>query len=179
MSKNSRGMPLYRLALCAFLVALSIVCGKFLAFPIGEILRFSFENLPILFAGLAFGPAAGVMVGLTADLLGCVLRGYEINPLVTVGGVCIGLLAGLGGVVLRRLPLTWQVVLTTAVAHLIGSVGIKTLGLAQFYSIPLLPLMGWRLLNYIIIGGGEAALLCLLLRNKGLARLLPRREEAK
>jgi hypothetical protein len=30
----------------ALMVALSIVCGKLLAFNVGTILRFSFENLP-------------------------------------------------------------------------------------------------------------------------------------
>ena len=141
MPKNQRNTSLYRLALCAFLVALSIVCGKFLAIPVGEMLRFSFENLPILFAGLVFGPAEGVLVALSADLLGCVLRGYAINPLVTLGAVCIGLLAGLGGVLLRRLPITRQVMVTTAVAHLVGSVVVKTFGLVQYYS---LPLWAWR-----------------------------------
>ena len=106
MSKNKKSMPLYRLALCAFLVALSIVCGKFLKIPVGDVMRFSFENLPILFAGLVFGPVEGVLVGVVADLLGCVLYGYTVNPLVTVGAACIGLLAGVGGIALRRLPLT-------------------------------------------------------------------------
>ena len=171
MSKNKKAMPLYRLALCAFLVALSIVCGKFLKIPVGDVLRFSFENLPILFAGLVFGPVEGVLVGVVADLLGCVLYGYAVNPLVTAGAVCIGLLAGLGGIVLRRLPLTWRVMVTTAAAHLVGSVVVKTLGLAQYYTMPLLPLMGWRLLNYVIVGIAEAFVLCLLLRNKGIQRL--------
>lgn len=171
MSKNRKSMPLYRLALCAFLVALSIVCGKFLKIPVGDVLRFSFENLPILFAGLVFGPVEGVLVGVVADLLGCVLYGYAINPLVTAGAMCVGLLAGVGGLCLRRLPLIWRVVLTTAAAHLIGSVVVKTLGLAQYYAMPLLPLMGWRLLNYAVVGVAEAAALCLLLRNKGIQRL--------
>ena len=112
-----------------------------------------------------------MLVGVVADLLGCVLYGYAVNPLVTVGAACIGLLAGVGGIVLRRLPLTWRVVLTTTVAHLIGSVLVKTLGLAQYYSMPLLPLMGWRLLNYVIVGVAEAFALCLLLRHRGLMRL--------
>lgn len=170
MSKK-KNMPLYRLVLCSFLVALSIVSGKFLAIPVGEILRFSFENLPILFAGLLFGPVEGVLVGVSADLLGCVLRGYEINPLVTVGAMSIGLLAGVGGRVLCRLPMAWRVALTVTAAHLVGSVGIKTLGLAKFYAIPLVPLMGWRLLNYAVIGAAEAVLLCLLLRHSAVRRL--------
>ena len=132
MSKNENSMPLYRLAVCAFLVALSIVCGKFLAIPVGDTLRFSFENLPLLFAGLAFGPVAGVLVGVSADLLGCVLRGYAVNPWVTAGAVLIGLLAGLGGVLLRRFPLGLRVALTVLVAHLVGSVAVKTIGLAAY-----------------------------------------------
>ena len=176
MSKNERSMPMVRLAVCAFLVALSIVCGKFLAIPVGEILRFSFENLPILFAGLAFGPAAGVMVGVTADLLGCVLRGYAVNPWVTAGAVLIGLLAGLGGGCLRRLPLGIRVAVVTALAHLIGSVMVKTIGLSVYYAFPLWELMLWRLLNYVLIGGAEAVLLYFLLRNPGIRRFISQRK---
>lgn len=176
MRKNKQSMPLVRLVICAFLVALSIVCGKFLAIPMGDVLRFSFENLPILFAGLAFGPVAGVMVGVSADLLGCVLRGYAVNPWVTAGGLLIGLIAGLGGVCLRRLPLGARVAVTTAVAHLIGSVVVKTIGLAAYYSFPLWELMAWRLLNYVLIGVVEAVLLYLLLRNPGIRRFLPYRK---
>lgn len=170
MSKN-KGMPLHRLVLCGFLVALSIVCGKFLQIPVGEAMRFSFENLPILFAGLVFGPVEGVLVGVCADLLGCFMVGYAINPLVTLGAAAIGLLAGVGGVLLRRLPLGWRVTVSVAAAHLVGSVVIKTVGLSQFYALPFLALMGWRLLNYAIVGGAEAVLLCLLLRHKGIQRL--------
>ncbi len=170
MSKNKRSMPMYRLVVCAFLVALSIVCGKFLAIPVGEILRFSFENLPILFAGLVFGPVAGVLVGVSADLLGCVLRGYAVNPWVTAGAVLIGLLAGLGGVLLRRCPLGVRVAVTTAVAHLVGSVAVKTIGLSVYYTFPIWELMAWRLLNYAIVGVVEAVLLYGLLRHPGIRR---------
>lgn len=170
MSKN-KSIPLYRLALCAFLAALSIVCGKFLQIPIGEAMRFSFENLPILFAGLVFGPVEGVLVGVCADLLGCLMVGYAINPLITLGAAAVGLLAGAGGVLLCRLPMGWRVTLSVAVAHLVGSVVIKTFGLAQFYALPFVALMGWRLLNYAIVGSVETVLLCLLLRHKGIRRL--------
>ena len=170
MSKNHGGLPLYRLVLCAFLVALSIVCGKFLQIPVGEMLRFSFENLPILFAGLMFGPVEGVLVGVCADLIGCLAVGYAINPLITLGAAAIGLLAGVGGVALRRLPMAWQVVLTVAVAHLIGSVVIKTFGLSQYYSLPFVALMGWRAINYALVGAAEAAILCVLVRHKGIRR---------
>ena len=179
MSKNEKSMPLYRLVVYAFLVALSIVCGKFIAIPVGEILRFSFENLPVLFAGVIFGPVAGMMVGASADLLGCVLRGYAVNPWVTAGAVLIGLIAGLGGVLLRRFPLRLQVAVIVLVAHLIGSVVIKTIGLATYYAFPLWELALWRLLNYTIVGTAEAMLLYLLLRHPGVRRFCPERRVYK
>ena len=51
-------------------------------------------------------------------------------------------------------------------AHLVGSVVIKTFGLAKFYQIPFFTLMGWRGLNYLIVGVLEFILLYVLFRNK-------------
>ena len=50
---------LRRLAFASFLAALSIVCGKYLAFPVGVAMRFSLENLPILLAGMVLGCRSG------------------------------------------------------------------------------------------------------------------------
>ncbi|MBQ9798211.1 MAG: folate family ECF transporter S component, partial [Clostridia bacterium] len=83
------------LAVSAFLAALSIICGKYLALSLGNVLRFSFENLSILLAGMVFGPVVGAVVGIVADLVGCLMVGYAINPLVTLGAACVGLLGGL------------------------------------------------------------------------------------
>ena len=91
--------------------------------------------------------------------------------------MCIGLLAGLGGLLLRRAPLAARVGVTTAVAHVVGSVVIKTIGLSAYYSMPVWALMGWRLLNYTIVGVVEAVLLYFLLRHPGIRRLLPVRKE--
>ena len=63
------------LLLISMFSALSIVFGKFLAFNIGDTIRISFENLPILFAGIFLGPLHGMIVGVVADLVGCVLAG--------------------------------------------------------------------------------------------------------
>lgn len=170
--KGSTVRPLRVTVACALLVALSIVCGKFLQFPVGEALRFSLENLPILFAGMMFGPLTGALVGVVADLIGCLAVGYAINPLITLGGAAVGLI---GGAVYRsagRAPLGVRVTLAVAAAHLLGSVVIKTFGLAQFYTLPFVELMLWRLLNYAIVGVAEGLLLVALLKNKTLRSLL-------
>lgn len=152
----------------ALLSAISIIAGKYLAIPGGEVLRFSFENLPIIFAGMAFGPISGALVGVVADLVGCVLVGYTINPVVTAGAVSIGIISGLASLVLRKLslPLSLRCIVSVSLAHSVGSVIIKTIGLAVFYSMPIEILMLWRLLNYVIVGSVEGAILYILLKNK-------------
>ena len=76
--KNKKGLQnnLRLLAVSAFLAALSIICGKYLALSVGNVLRFSFENLPILLAGMMFGPLVGMTVGVVADLIGCLMVAY-------------------------------------------------------------------------------------------------------
>lgn len=163
------------LVLLSLLSALSILFGKYLAIPGGDVLRFSFENLPILLAGIHFGPIAGALVGAIADLLGCLMVGYAINPIVTVGAVAIGLT---GGIAARLLPKSWpkllRLAISVTVAHLLGSVVIKTFGLAAYYSMPFMVLMLWRLLNYAIIAVLEITLLYILTQNSAIAKQLRR-----
>ena len=170
----------------ASLAAMSVVFGKYLAIGVGEYLRFSFENLPILFAGMAFGPLFGALVGAVADLVGCMLVGYTINPIITIGAAAIGLISGIyrflpkrQGGVLRFLMLLAAVF----IPHAIGSVIIKTVGLSAFYSIPLSLLMLWRLLNYLMVGTLEFLILYYLFTSKAILReinrIYPRLEKSK
>ena len=70
MKRNQSKRALRVTVALSLMVAISIVCGKYLAFSVGEFLRFSFENLPIILSGILFGPAAGALVGIVADLVG-------------------------------------------------------------------------------------------------------------
>ena len=169
-SKKRLSNNLQLLAVSATLAAISIVCGKYLALSVGNVLRFSFENLPILLAGMMFGPITGMLVGVVADLIGCVMVAYAINPLVTVGAACIGLFGGLLFRFTKKLPLLWQTCITVIVTHLIASVVVKTYGLLQYYDMPFYVLMLWRLFNYAIVGVAEWLLLYTVLKNQSLRR---------
>lgn len=169
MPKNKKNtFPLAVLVVAALLASLSIVLGKYLAIRVGDTLRFSFENLPILLAGMAFGPLTGMVVAVVADLIGCLLVGYPVNPLITVGGAVIGLLGGVLYRWLTKTPFLLRVSATVLVAHVVGSVLIKTVGLSAFYSYPLWELMLWRLLNYAVVGVAETALLYAVLKNRAI-----------
>ena len=154
----------------ALFCALSIVLGKYLAFNITDSIRLSFENLPILMAGMFFGPVVGGVVGLAADLLGCMAVGYTPIPLVAVGGTLIGVVSGIVAwyVYPRKSEGlgSWGVYLPVYVAHVVGSILVKSVGLSLYNGIPLPITMGWRTLTYLVIAFAEGGLIMLLMKNK-------------
>ncbi len=156
------------LVVLSLFCAISIVAGKYLAIRGGDILRFSFENLPIIMSGMLFGPFAGLAVGVVSDLIGCVLVGYTINPVITVAGGLIGIISGLIYPLLRtmRAPYWLRITATVFIAHLICSVVIKTFGLLMFYDMEWWVLMLWRALNYLIVGVLENILIYVLMKNR-------------
>ncbi|MBO7197122.1 MAG: folate family ECF transporter S component [Clostridia bacterium] len=158
------------IAALAILAALSIVLGKYLAIPVGDVMRFSLESMPIIFAGMAFGPAAGMAVGIVADMIGCVMVGYTVNPVVTAGAAAIGLMSGAVPLLLKKVKIHNILIsiITVASAHLIGSVLIKTLGLAVYYDMPFFILMLWRILNYAVVGIIDGTAVHILINNKGI-----------
>ena len=157
-------------AVLAMLAAISIICGKYLAINVGEFMRFSLENMPIIFAGVAFGPVAGAVVGIVADLVGCVMVGWVPIPLVTVGAAAIGAISGGVSLLITKtaLPSWLKTIIIVSCAHFIGSVMIKTIGLAGFYDIPYTILMLWRMLNYLIVGIIDGVVIHILMKNKGI-----------
>ncbi|MBR7165221.1 MAG: folate family ECF transporter S component [Clostridia bacterium] len=162
-----------RLALCAILSATSILMGKYLALNIGESIRLSFENLPILLAGFYLGPLSGAVVGIVADLVGCLLVGYSINPIITIGAAAIGVLSGFAGTF--KFKSRFQKVLITVIpAHVVGSVLIKTAGLVIFYRMPFLATLGWRALTYAMISIPETALMFALTGSHAISTQMKR-----
>ena len=166
-----------RVMICAaLLAALSIIFGKFLQIPnpFQEFIRISFENTPIIMAGMFFGPAVGLVAGVLADLVGCVLYGYSINPIITLGAGAVGAVAGLVSNYIVKRPLSLKVILSAVPAHLVGSVLIKSFGLASWYlakyELGMTEFILWRLLNYTLVATAECIILYLLLKNRAFSR---------
>ena len=162
-----------RICLGGILAALSIVFGKLLAFNIGELFRISLENLPIILGGIFLGPLFGAVVGMVADLVGCLIVGYTINPFITLGAMAVGLVSGL---VVKALPREKKssAFIAVLLAHLIGSVFIKSAGLSWFYGTDYLTLLGYRCINYALIVTIEYTIIYILTKNKGVSTMLER-----
>ncbi len=158
----------------ALFSAISFVFGKFLAIPVGDYMRFSFENLPIILSGILFGPVSGCVTGVVADIVGCILRGYVINPILTFGAAIIGFCSGAVYQMPIRFPKTVRLILTVSLSHLIGSVLIKSIGLSIWYSMDFLFTLGWRSLNYLIVAVAEILVLCVILKNEGFKNQIKR-----
>ena len=163
---------LKRLVLGAMLAAMSVVigmfCKSFLNFG-GGLWRVTFENLPIILAGVFLGPITGGMVGVVSDLTSYLLSPqiYPPNLVVTFGAFAVGVTAGLLARFVVRERGTKQIVLSAAVAHIIGSMIIKPIGLFQFYQWAVLV----RIPLYLVIAPLEILLLCLLWRQKSFRKL--------
>ena len=156
----------------AMLTAVSIVvgifCKNFLNFGNG-LFRITFENLPIILSGILFGPLVGGLVGIASDLISYLLSNqvYPPNLIVTAGAFLVGMVSGLVSR-LRFRHETARVVLSASVAHLVGSVVVKSFGLYQYYGVLVL----WRIPIYLVISSVEILLLCLLLRRRSIQRLI-------
>ncbi len=158
----------YRLALGALFAALSFLIGL-LAKTLqgGSPLRVTLEGLPVVLAGITLGPVVGGLVGVAADLLSCLLAGQAPLPLISVGAFALGLVPGL-----LSLPCRWRqelpyrflpLLFYDGLAHLAGSVLLKSAALALFYPLPVLLL---RIPIYAGIILVESYLLHLLLSSR-------------
>lgn len=169
----------YALTVCALLTALSVVLARLLTIIPSEISRFSLEAVPILLAGLLFGPVPGAAVGFAADFIGCLFSPYGYNPIFCLPPMLYGLWAGLlRGYVWAR-PTIWRTALAVFPAALCGSVLWQSAALALVYGGEAkLPFFLTRLISrsiqFAVTGIIDTAVVWLLLRRNALSPVLHR-----
>ena len=179
MSKQEKRnkIPLFKslkfLCLAAMLTAMSVVIGMFCktALNFGDgLFRVTFENLPIIFSGVFLGPIAGALTGIASDLISYLLspQTYPPNLIVTAGAAFVGFVAGLVAKFAVRQRGCLQFIVAGGVAHIVGSMIIKPIGLYQFYGWLVL----WRIPMYLVIAPVEIAVLCMLYKNKSFRRMI-------
>ena len=152
-------------------IAMSIILGKFLQIPIGNSIRISFENLPLIMAGIFYVQFVGGAVGVGADLIGCLLKGYAINPIITLGALCIGALPGVISMLMTKKNQLLSMCLSAFAGHIIGSMLIKSIGLHIYYGTPFEVLI-MRVPLYLAIGTLESMIIYMLLKNKAFSAQL-------
>ena len=164
---------IFTLTLSAMLIAMSVVigifCKTFLNFG-GGLFRITFENLPIILSGIMFGPLIATVVGVATDLISYLLSPqiYPQNLIVTLGAGTIGFLSGAVSHFLIKKRGYVQIIVSGIVAHAVGSMIIKSIGLFSFYSWAVV----WRVPTYIVIAAIEITIICLLYKNATFRKLI-------
>ncbi len=180
MTTNNRGAALKSdiklfgstkvLVLAALLIAISVV-GKSLRVDLFSVIRISAETLPILMAGIFFGPFIGAAVGAGADLIGCLVTGMTPMPLITVGAAATGFFAGLTYNHVFKSKLLPRIACAVAIARLVGSLMINTTGL--YFLFPAMrPQLIWRPVTNVIMAVIETFIIYMLMNNKAFSSQL-------
>lgn len=162
--------------LCA--VALLTACATVIAyicksFTLTPYIRITFENLPLILTGYLFGPWAGLVAGLASDFLNtAVTYGLgQLNPILTLGAGIVGFSAGAISRWILPKRGTVQLAVSVAAAHVLGNVIVKSAGMMMYFGTPL-PLILPRIPLYFCIGTLEFFVLYVLLRNKGIQKVV-------
>lgn len=82
------------LVFVGLLAALHIVLTRVLVIELGSY-RITIGSVCTILAGLWLGPVAGGVSGLISDLLGCLIKGYAVNPFITIAAMLWGVIPGL------------------------------------------------------------------------------------
>ena len=148
-SKKNNAMLFGRVKILVFSALLCAISGvmKLIA-PSMDVLRISLENFPIIFSGITMGTFMGGMVGIAADLIGCLFRGYAVNPFITLASMCVGIIAGIVYKFSKRTRIA--ILIPTFTAHFFGNVIIKTIVLSQMFGMKFNILLIERGITYFL-----------------------------
>ena len=141
----------------SLLAALSIILSRLfgIMIPIAGVgaVRLSFGDLPLMLAGIIFGPAAGFIVGAVSDLIGYLVNtgGGPYFPLLTLSSALTGLLPALLVSREKTFQSFWRLALAVAVTGLVCSVGLNTLFLHLLYGKSFWVLLPPRLISRLLL----------------------------
>ena len=148
-------------------VLAGLSCGIGLAAPVvmyAATLPFSSVNETVVAGAVPFA------VGAVADIVGGVLAGYAINPLITLGAGAIGLVAGYAWQKLPDYRTGLRLSISVLLGHFVGSMVINSLALRIFYGYAWSVLLA-RIPNALVLSAVNIVLLRILLENRSLMKL--------
>ena len=153
MQKNKQKWSVKNLVFLALLTAIQIVLTRVAVINIGGIYRITLGAIATVLAGIWMGPVAGGIEGGLADVIGCFISGYGVNPLITLSAVIWGVAAGIAGWFIKEKSRPMKSVIicvSIVISGILGTLGFTTAGLVlmgqNFYAI-----MPGRVVQYAIM----------------------------
>ncbi len=162
MAKKTSGYT-RRLAVMAMLLALSVIATRLLSIQT-PLIRIGFGGVPIMLAGLIFGPLAGFVVGVLADLVGFFgfPAGFGYFPGFTLSSGLVGTIAPL---VLGERRLTsafWRLLVAVALSQVITSLILGTYWVTLISGKTAFALLPLRVVSQVVTIPTYAVLLAAL-----------------
>ena len=152
------------LVFMALLIAMHLVLTRVLVIDLGAY-RISVGSVCTILAGLWLGPVAGGVCGLCADIIGCFMKGYAVNPFITVAAILWGVLPALAKPLFANRKKTGKTVgicVSIVVTAILSSLVFTTAGLVIMLGYNFYAIMPGRLVEFAIMIPIYCVLTCLL-----------------
>lgn len=148
------------------LASMSVILTRAFGVMIGNTIRISFGSVPIIISGILFGPLAGAVTGIAADLIGVMVRsmgGYFVGFTISAG--LVGYIPGLFFLKQKndQYPLS-KIILSVLTVEILVHLIINTAWLILMYNKGFLIIFPSRLLTRLIITPLEVIFLTIILR---------------
>ena len=164
-SESRLFFPVRELVNLSLLIALQIILTRVFVIDLGAY-RISLGSVATILAGLWIGPLAGGICGFTADILGCFLKGFVVNPFITLAAMAWGIIPALSMRLFekkmktakgRSVLLCGSIVLTA----LFSSLLLTTAGLVIFLGYQLYAILPGRLVQTAVLCPCYCILTCM------------------
>ena len=153
MQKSKKNMWNTRtVVFIALLVAMHIVLTRLIVIELG-FCRITIGSICTILTGLWLGPLAGAVGGLVSDLLGCLIKGYVVDPFITLAAMFWGIIPGLIRPMLTGKKIRKIVVLCVAIiiASTVSSLILTTIGLVLFEGYQFMSIIPGRIIQWAVM----------------------------
>ncbi|MBU5293984.1 folate family ECF transporter S component [Anaerosalibacter bizertensis] len=148
---STRNMVYY-----AILMALNVVLTRVGSIRIGgggvELVRIGFGGYPIIFAGIAFGPLAGGIVGTIGDIVGHFMSPMgPYMPHFTMTAALTGIIPGIVMMLFKENKNSfWKLLLAIGIGQVITSVLLVPYFMKTLFSVPLVTTIPGRAISQAV-----------------------------
>lgn len=165
MQKNNNSVwNVKTLVFMALLVAMQLVLSRVLVIDLGPY-RITVGTVCTVLAGLWLGPVAGGICGMSADIIGCFIKGYALNPFITVASILWGVIPALARKLYAnktRIGKTIGISLSILITGVISSLVLTTAGLVIIQGYNFYAIIPGRVVQYTIMMPVYCVLTCLM-----------------